>query len=662
MASYVGKTSVTSGFEKFDIAKPAGVATSDLLLLVVNWPKTGMCKKLDDPNGVLTSLPTTCVKYGLRGLGWNVLYDRPRWQIFWRYVGSSDPANYELIPQSGTTYDGAFGAGSAGPPDNSDTIIIAELLAWTGVKHGVKETASPFTFNDLDSAASSAISPTVVAGANVIEITMGFADWPEADGAAFLTLTSTLDAGMTSRTSPALEETLRDSVEHDIDPNEKRYYASLLKVGDKIEATAGTYTYTGTVGPAPNSRHLILVLDPYVSGIQFDPSPPAEPTDPYPEIIDTSSGYIDTTQPAASTPPPPSINYTYTTDTAPSSGSPSEAGSGYIAWEKDIDNPLIVEVWADVAGTLADLGDEVVCIGGQFSFNGLGACVGGKAQFVTEAIESPFSRVIRLKIDEPSLTSPDYWFVGVASNIRQSGKLNLWEVDLLPVLDLVIDDKIGSGNLYPSHSGVFTAKKNYYSGDDVDLSVGSTDFFQPWRQYLRKKFDAHPEASYGVAADLVYVQGRPQDAGFVTLDYSTNTHRIEAKQGAYPIPNYVTGWYAKPDNTVLSGQRSSIPLLVPRRVVQTNTDNNSELTEPVGSAAPYFSDKAYILKIAGLIKPPIKITNLPNGETQYAAGSQITIEPAKEGSGARIISTVQTVALPYQSIKQTREGREGFWS
>jgi hypothetical protein len=107
--------------------------------------------------------------------------------------------------------------------------------------------------------------------------------------------------------------------------------------------------------------------------------------------------------------------------------------------------------------------------------------------------------------------------------------------------------------------------------------------------------------------------------------------------------DYVTHWWEA--NTPIV-QRDDINKLTIQKVQETSLDGAGNVIVPAGAGSPYFEEQSRQFEIQGFVKPPAKITNIPQVGEQYVVSSRVQIVPAKTGSGATVSSTVVTSALP----------------
>lgn len=342
-------------------------------------------------------------------------------------------------------------------------------------------------------------------------------------------------------------------------------------------------------------------------------------------------------------------------DPPPSVGQPCVTGSGYIAWETDIINPLLTQLWVVSTDTnqlvlKEDIGETATCISANLNFNGIGACIGGEAFFLQEPISAPYSAVFRFKIDESNLVSPDCWYAALATNRQYTN--GLWRVELKGLLEITIDDMVGDVPTLPTYAPVYPNKLNLFTGDEVTVTAGTKDEYQTWRTLLKRRFDLWADIVYGVGPDLVYGQGRPRDAGWLVVNYALERKRMKVVAEPYAIPPFVTKWWVDDDAATpafLPTEREDLTALVPRRVVESQYDGNGDLITPEGGKAPiYESEPSHRFVFAGLAKPPLRIDSIPNHGSQYAVASIVQISAGSEGSTPKVQSTVVTGALPYK--------------
>lgn len=340
------------------------------------------------------------------------------------------------------------------------------------------------------------------------------------------------------------------------------------------------------------------------------------------------------------------------TDPKPTGSSPAITGRGYIEWEEDITNPLEVELWkVNDAGNLAvtTSDNDPVCTRGVFNFDGIGNCLEGEAYFTQPIVFAPFEAVLRLKLSSSNLDPSEYWYTGLISNVEKVNR-SLWRTDLVGLFELNRYDKIGASPTFPTLTGIYPNKLNLFEGNVIPVTANTADEWQSWQVYLERKFDLWPDINFGVGTDLKYCQGRPRDGNPVNVSYTANKRRIHLKAERYSIPDYATSWFFDTGTTLTAsdyGDRTDASALTPKRVTTTTKDGAGNLILPVGGQIPFYLERSNILTFQALVKPPIKVNNIPDAGGQLAVASRVTITSGS-GSAARVVSEVMTGALPYE--------------
>lgn len=340
-------------------------------------------------------------------------------------------------------------------------------------------------------------------------------------------------------------------------------------------------------------------------------------------------------------------------DTPDSGDGPDKAGVGYMVWESENVKPLSWELWSvdDDTGDLSqelDSSSTTPCLGATLYYDGMGGCSKGEAFFPLDPTGSRHDTVFRFLIDEPSLTTPAYYYTALAHNSRRDG--NRWTVELVDLLDVIIDGPVGAILAVdpPSLAGVFpeATAVELFRGKLPAINAATEDEFQSWRELLKRRFDAW-QVFYGVTSNLKYVQGRVGDANHINIDYSANKHRMEMEIERSTKNDYATdAWVIDGTSTLVTIDRNDVKPLTIRKVVKASLDGNGDVVTPPGIDANFFEEQGRKFVIYGLVKPPAKIIGIPQIGEQHVVSSRVEILPSTANNAPRIVSTVITVALP----------------
>ena len=330
-------------------------------------------------------------------------------------------------------------------------------------------------------------------------------------------------------------------------------------------------------------------------------------------------------------------------------GGPSDAGVGYFITEKQIIEATDFEIWRydPVASAIAIASRPPIrCLELILNYNGIGACVQSQAYFDQNPSAVPFTSILRLLLNDTTLVVPDYYYTGLIGQTEQSN--GTWLATLRGLLHLKLLDQVGVGaeTLFPVEAGIFPNFKNLFTGKTIPVVANSADEKQTWKSLLDKRYDPWPDATYGVAPNTEYVQGRPPDGLPVLIDYLTNRNIISLQVEPPVLNDYYTSWWADNGGSIVDGARTDLNPLTPRRVIESRIDGSSNLETPVGGTIPFFSDPTHIIKVAGIVLPPARVVNLPVVGAQYVATAEVNVIPSTEGSGSSITTTLRTVGTP----------------
>ena len=331
---------------------------------------------------------------------------------------------------------------------------------------------------------------------------------------------------------------------------------------------------------------------------------------------------------------------------APGIDPPPTAGTGVGKLITDINNPLVAQAYRVTGSTLSEVATPRL-LAVDAAFDAIGGCVGGLATFTSDPLWQPYTRLLRVSYTTTA-SSPVLWFSGVCTTITDVD--GLFDVELLPLSDLWLDDAVALAD-YPSHVTI-SERLNLNSGLVVDRLAGTVDEWQTWRTYLKKRFEGVSEVTYGVGAEGRYIQGRPQDAVPLVLD--ARRYPDSQPKGINLTP-YVSAWFGTPTDTTdpvtSSAERDDLPALAPRRVEPAD-EGGSGYIAPDGFGLPFSEPSSYVINIPdALVIPPLQVVDLPNGETQYVAGSRVKIE-VDSGGGASLMSSIRTRTIPYAGTRQ----------
>jgi hypothetical protein len=330
---------------------------------------------------------------------------------------------------------------------------------------------------------------------------------------------------------------------------------------------------------------------------------------------------------------------------APDTDPPPTIGTGVGRLVTGIRSPLHVTAQRVQSGALVGTVAPKL-LAADMAFDALGCCVGGMVTFAQNPFWEPYTRLIKISYTTKT-PAPALYFAGVATTTTETDEL--FDVELLPLSDLWLDDAVGADD-YPQHITI-TEHLNLNSGLVVDRLAGTVDAWQTWRTFLKRRFEGIGEATFGVGADGRYIQGRPQDAVTLTIDagnYQRESHGMS-------LTPYISAWYGEPadfaDPVVETETRADLPALAPRRVANADEDSGG-FVAPIEYGLPFYEPSSYTLSIPdAIVIPPIKVVNLPNGQTQYASGCRIKVE-VDSGGGASLVSTLRTRTIPHPTDRR----------
>lgn len=354
-------------------------------------------------------------------------------------------------------------------------------------------------------------------------------------------------------------------------------------------------------------------------------------------------------------------------DEPPAPGQPGVTGSGWVQPEWDgrdrtVDDPLVCTVWGEGVGPygleLQLLLDEDAApkpIGLDATFNGLGACTTAQATFAANPGLVPYQHALKFALRLTTDGSGDAvdWWAGVVRNVRYDN--GLYVVDLDGFWSLLNDARVqldSSGDIDRPQHGVIEDTLVLGVGDPTAVVIESeADEQQTWSEHLNNTFRATPEAAWGVGPDQVYVQGLPEQGGVLHLDAGADEAVVQVDAGEFILPPFVTEWWAEAsDGSVVSAQLTPQPgLLVPSRLADSRLDDYGNLLTPKEAMYPTYTGPSHTLEYAGIAVPPLRVVNLPSGESQMVASARVSVTVGEEGSMPRITTTLTTVALPYES-------------
>lgn len=356
-------------------------------------------------------------------------------------------------------------------------------------------------------------------------------------------------------------------------------------------------------------------------------------------------------------------------DQPPPPGMPGVTGSGWVLpeWigrERQVLTPLACSAWTEGEGSEGPELVEVMTefdglrpVGLEVTFNGLGAITSATATFAAPTGLTPYGHALAFHLRTPDLLPEDpalIWAMGLVKNIRyESG---LFNVELDGLWSLLNDARItvDSADLVerPSLPGVIEDTLVLGIGDPSAAPLeAARDWQQSWGTYYNNIFRDTPQAAWGVGPDRVFIQGLPEQGGVWDLD--TEHYAVaQLDAGEFILPPFVTEWWATAaDDTdsIVSASLNPPPgLLTPNRISQSRVDLNGALVMPKEAFLPTVAGPSHTLAFAGFAVPPIRVINLPGGVTQLVASARVVISVGEEGSMPSIVTTLTTVALPYE--------------
>jgi hypothetical protein len=324
---------------------------------------------------------------------------------------------------------------------------------------------------------------------------------------------------------------------------------------------------------------------------------------------------------------------------------PPEQGSGAGLYEPEPTRTLGLRSFRIENGAFVEEAEPIRPVAIDVTYNGIGACTGGSMQFVQNPQWRPYSRVLELfyqpRIDGVLYPEVTYYacLVGVPEQDVNPEKI---KQNVKGLFQIVAGQPI-STDAYPQLPPVWNDAVILFAGTPVQVAPGSKDIWQTWTEFLGKLTADHPDCHYGVGRDRTFVQGRPQDGNFITIDaLAPEVTNINPSQ--YVVNDYVTHFWLTPDAdtdpVATFGVRSDLNTLVPRKTVTAQKDGSGTLELPAGLNAPVYEIGSYTLKVKGLLIPPALVTNLPGGVSQFVAGSRFVV------AGGQAYSEIHTQALP----------------
>lgn len=345
-------------------------------------------------------------------------------------------------------------------------------------------------------------------------------------------------------------------------------------------------------------------------------------------------------------------------DAPPSPDQLGVTGSGVVVpeWlgrEQKIHNPLDTLILVDSGGQLTpplESSPQAIMI--DASFNGLGACTKATAAFAVDPKVRPFEQAMQFTLDADRPDAPAPWWLGVVQNTRFEGGLHL--VDLVGLWELanegpVTTDETGRYVQLPDHltlAGVLTLSAGSLAALVLPDAAAAQ---QQWGQTLNNRFARYPNAAWGVGPDRMFVQGLPENGGYVDLS-ADHSSVLSVQAGDFILPPFVTHWWAPSGSGVVTAEREDpISLLTPLRTVQSRlTEGAGELVTPMEASMPMSEGPAHTLVFAGIVIPPVRIVNLPTVGSQMVASARVQVTLGEEGSMPRVTTTLTTVALPFR--------------
>src|SRR5690606_5101780 len=353
-------------------------------------------------------------------------------------------------------------------------------------------------------------------------------------------------------------------------------------------------------------------------------------------------------------------------DQPPAPGQPGVTGSGWTQpeWdgaERQIDTPLLCTVWGEGVGSygaelqlLLDEDEAPQPVGLDATFNALGACTSAQATFAASPGVLPYEHVLKFTLRLTTDGSGDGvdWWAGVVRNVRYDN--GLYIVDLEGLWSLLNDARVqldSNGDIDRPQHGVIEGTLVLGVGDPTAVVIESeADEQQTWSEHLNNTFRATPEAAWGIGPDQVFIMGLPDQGGVLELD-ADHEAVAAVDAGEFILPPFVTEWWAEAsDGSVVSAELTPSPgLLVPSRLAQSRLDDYGNLLTPKEAMYPIYTGPSHTLEYAGIAVPPLRVVNLPSGESQMVASARVSITVGEEGSMPRVTTTLTTVALPYES-------------
>lgn len=354
-------------------------------------------------------------------------------------------------------------------------------------------------------------------------------------------------------------------------------------------------------------------------------------------------------------------------DPPPAPGQPGVTGSGWVLpeWvgrDHQVTTPLATSVWVEGPGPygqeLTQVLDEFEGprpVGLEITFNGLGAITSGVATFAAPTGLVPFQHYLAFHLRTPDLL-PDApavaWAGGLVRNVRFDG--GLWEAELTGLWSILNDARISvdSADLVerPSLPGVIEDTLVLGIGDPTAATLEApSDWQQSWGTYLNAIFRDGGTAAWGIGPDRVYIQGLPEQGGVLDLD-TEHDAVAQLDAGEFILPPFVTEWWAEDSSGVILSDNLTPPhgLLTPQKITQSKVDGSDNLLMPKEAFLPAVAGPSHTLAFAGIAVPPLRVINLPGGVSQMVASARVVISVGEEGSMPSIVTTLTTVALPYE--------------
>lgn len=319
-------------------------------------------------------------------------------------------------------------------------------------------------------------------------------------------------------------------------------------------------------------------------------------------------------------------------------------------------NPLIIEAFRYSEGSFT-LDSVPGAIGAEIVFDSIGCCIGGKVTFAIDPLYEPYTRLIKLY----SNTREDseariLYFSGIPTDGGERGGMQT--LNLMDLSKLWLDGPVYLDD-YPVHP-IISEVVDLNGGFPLTRTAGTTQEYETWRKFLKRRFDRMPEVSFGVGAEGRYIQGRPQDCSPMLIDAREHS-KIKALSST--LPPYITDYYVKPDDPTAYvetvGTRSDLLTLAPRKIEEARMGADG-VEIPFGFDLPYREAPSYELTIDDRIAiPPFLVIELPDGSNQYVSGARVQITP-DTGGGASLKTIIKTRTVPYPETSYRRDSQGRF--